>query len=65
MSALADAIQTTSRHDLEDLTAFVVAECEMCTQDADGKMIDIDNANVIAALKAWANMHLNDGSQGE
>ncbi|WP_420013713.1 hypothetical protein [Tateyamaria sp.] len=62
---LADAIKTASAHDLADLTAFVVAECEMVTQDADGKMIDIENDDVVRAIKAWAYMNLNDGKQGD
>lgn len=62
---LAETIKTANAHDLADLTAFVVAECEMVTQDADGKMIDIKNEDVVGAIKAWAYMHLNDGRQGE
>ncbi|WP_299148639.1 hypothetical protein [uncultured Tateyamaria sp.] len=53
---LADAISGSSEHDLADLTAFIVAECEMCTQDADGSRVDIDNDDVIAAFKAWAGL---------
>ncbi|WP_299625622.1 hypothetical protein [uncultured Tateyamaria sp.] len=62
---LADAIKTTSAHDLADLTAFVVSECEMVTQDTDGKMVDINNDDVVRAIKAWAYMNLNDGKQGD
>ena len=61
---LAETIKATSAHDLADLTAFIVAECEMCTQDADGRMVDIQNSDVIAAFKAWAQMHLNDDTRG-
>lgn len=63
--SIADAITRCSHHDLADLTSFVVAECEMMTQDADGNMIDIDNADVIKAIQAWAYMKLNDGTQGD
>ncbi|WP_299280410.1 hypothetical protein [uncultured Tateyamaria sp.] len=54
--SLAEAITQSSAHDLADLTAFIVSECEMCTQDADGAMVDINNDDVIAAFKAWADM---------
>ncbi|MEL6620950.1 MAG: hypothetical protein AAFY39_07180 [Pseudomonadota bacterium] len=57
MNSLAQAIRDSSRHDLVDLAAFIVAECEMCTQTKDGEMIDIENDDVIAALKSWADMH--------
>ncbi len=62
---LADMINTANDHDLADLTAFVVAECEMVTQDPAGKMIDIKNDDVIRAIKAWAYMHLNEPKQGD
>jgi len=64
MSTLSVAVREASAHDLEDLTAYVVAECEMVTQDADGNMVDIDPKDVIAALKAWAQMHLEIGGRG-
>ncbi len=63
--SIADAITRCSHHDLADLTAFVVAECEMVTQDTDGNMININDADVIKAIQAWAYMKLNDGTQGE
>lgn len=63
--SIAEAIKTASHHDLADLTSFVVAECEMVTEDMDGNMIDIKNADVIKAIQAWAYMKLNDGTQGD
>ena len=57
MNSLAQAIAHASHHDLVDLAAFVVAECEMCTQTEDGEMIDIEDKDVIAAFKSWADMH--------
>lgn len=63
--SIADAIKISNVHDLVDLTAFIVSECEMVTQDSDGNMIDIDNNDVIKAMQAWAYMHLNDGTQGD
>jgi len=64
MSTLSVAVREASAHDLEDLTAYVVAECEMVTQDTEGNMVDIDPKDVIAALKAWARMHLETGGRG-
>ena len=63
--SIASAIKSSSPHDLLDLTAFVVAECEMVTQDTDGKMIDIKTDDVVKAIQAWAYMKLNDGTQGD
>jgi hypothetical protein len=60
---LAGAIKTANAHDLADLTAFVVSECEMVTQDADGRMIDIKNDDVVTAIKAWADMYKTDARQ--
>lgn len=62
---IAEAIKHSNAHDLADLTAFIVAECEMVTQDTDGNMVDIDNKDVIKAIQAWAYMQLNDGTQGD
>ena len=62
---LAETIKTASDHDLQDLTAFVVSECEMVTQDAEGKMIDIKNHDVTRAIRAWASMHHNAARQGD
>ena len=63
--SIAEAIKTASNHDLADLTAFIVAECEMVTQDTEGVMVDINNDDVVKAVQAWAYMHLYDGTQGE
>ncbi|WP_223423362.1 hypothetical protein [Tateyamaria pelophila] len=63
--SIAQAIKKSNARDLADLTAFIVSECEMVTQDTDGNMIDIKNADVIKAIQAWAYMHLNDGTPGD
>ena len=63
--SIADAIKISNVHDLSDLTAFIVSECEMVTQDSDGNMIDIKHDDVVKAMQAWAYMHLNDGTQGD
>jgi len=62
---LAETIKSTSAYDLQDLTAFIVSECEMVTQDTDGKMIDIDNDDVVRAMQAWAYMNLTQAQQGD
>jgi hypothetical protein len=62
---LAEAIKATSAHELTDLTAFIVSECEMCTQDADGTMVDIKDEDVVAAFMAWAQMHQRERPKGE
>jgi hypothetical protein len=63
--SIAAAIKTATEHDLLDLTAFIVSECEMVTQDTDGKMVDIETKDVVGAIKAWAYMNSHDGKQGE
>lgn len=63
--SIAEAIKASSAHDLADLTAFIVSECEMVTQDTDGNMIDIDNDDVVKAIQAWSYMHLYDSTQGD
>ena len=57
VNTLAQAVYQAPRHDLEDMAAFVVAECEMVTLSANGETTAIDNDDVISALKAWAEMH--------
>lgn len=63
--SIAEAIKSSSTHDLADLTAFIVSECEMVTQGPDGQMIEINNDEVIKAIQAWAYMHLYDSTQGD
>ncbi|MEL6451084.1 MAG: hypothetical protein AAFQ19_07470 [Pseudomonadota bacterium] len=65
MSTLSTAIREASQSDLADMTAFIVSECEMCTQDADGNMIDLVQSDVIAAFRAWSDMHRTVGTWGE
>ncbi|MEP1198556.1 hypothetical protein [Tateyamaria sp.] len=64
MTTLSVAVSDASHHDLADMTTFIVAECEMCTQDTEGNMIDINVDEVIVALKAWAQMHRRDSHKG-
>jgi len=64
MTTLSVAVTDASHHDLADMTAFIVAECEMCTQDAEGNMAEVNPEEVIIALKAWAQMHLRDSHKG-
>ena len=63
MSTLSVAVRQASAHDLEDMSAFIVAECEMVTQDTEGNMVDIDPNDVIEALKSWARMHHETGGK--
>jgi len=65
MNTLAQAIADASHHDMQDMSAFIVAECEMVTQDGEGDMVDIDHEELIKAFKAWAYMHTNEGGQGD
>ncbi|MEO9573916.1 MAG: hypothetical protein ABJ263_14460 [Tateyamaria sp.] len=64
MTTLSVAVSDATHHDLADMTAFIVAECEMCTQDTEGNMIDINPDEVIVALKAWAQMHRREAQKG-
>lgn len=65
MNSLAQSISDASHHNMQDLSSFIVAECEMVTQNGDGNIEEIDVEELIRAFKAWAYMHMNVGGQGD
>ncbi|MEM8655903.1 MAG: hypothetical protein AAGF36_14265 [Pseudomonadota bacterium] len=62
---LATAINEAPEHHLDDLVSYLMSEFAMGTTDDEGALDRADHGEVVSALKAWAYMHLNDGSQGD
>ena len=57
---LAQAINETSDHKLDDLASYLMSEFAMGTTDEEGALTRADHREVVSALKAWAYMHLNN-----
>ena len=62
---LATAINEAPEHHLDDLVSYLMSEFAMGTTDDEGALDRADHGEVVSALKAWAYMHLNDGTQGD
>ncbi|WP_299042539.1 hypothetical protein [uncultured Tateyamaria sp.] len=62
---LAAAINEAPERHLDDLVSFLNSEFAIGTLDSEDNFDKSDAGDVVSALKAWAYMHLNDGSQGD
>jgi len=62
---LATAITHAPERHLDDLVAYMTSEFAIGSLNSDEKFDKADPGEVVSALKAWAYMHINDGSQGE
>ncbi|WP_299612135.1 hypothetical protein [uncultured Tateyamaria sp.] len=62
---LAAAINEAPERHLDDLVSFLSSEFAIGTLDSESNFDKSDQGEVVSALKAWAYMHLNDGTQGD
>jgi len=62
---LAAAINEAPERHLDDLVSFLTSEFAIGMLDSEQSFDKADPGEVVSALKAWAYMHLNDGSQGD